>query len=267
MPEQKTDDAPLEPSGVCWVHYSELVPWDRNPNTHPEAQPGQIAESIRAFGFVAPCVVWPGENLLVAGHGRLMAMRLICETGYDYFDDSGEMQRRLADPGFVPHGAPGPGMIRVLFHEFEDAAKAKLYAVADNELARSAEMDSDAVRELLTALKADDALEGVHAIGFDFATLSDFIEGTPQTPAAPAQEPATTSTDPSPAPAPPTQDKGGKKPEDRIVNWTVPMSPEERAVCISVTNAAKRIGGVETTREALLLIVRDYEAQHGLGKA
>lgn len=251
-------------ASVRWVHYSELVPWAGNPNTHPETQPAQIAESIRSFGFVSPAVVWPKEKMLVAGHGRLLAMRLICETGYDYLDADGKMKHRGPDPGFTPEGAPKAGYIRVLFHDFADAAKARLYAVADNELARLAKMDEDTVKGLIRELEATGSLDGVHAIGFDFERLQSFIEAAPVVVAAPPKAAP-------PPPAPPTPDAvappagPGTLPESRIVNWTVPMSPEERARMISVTNAAKRIGGVSTTREALMLIIADYESQHGLG--
>lgn len=109
---------------VRWVHYTEVAPWADNPNVHPQFQPETIAESIRLFGFVSPAVVWASEGRLVAGHGRLQAMRLIIESGYDYIDRDGEFQHRDPDPGFTPLGAPGPGYMAVLFHDFASEAAA-----------------------------------------------------------------------------------------------------------------------------------------------
>jgi ParB/RepB/Spo0J family partition protein len=55
----------------------DLVPYERNSRLHPEDQVAGIAASIREFGFIAPIVVDTSRNRIAAGHGRLMAARLL----------------------------------------------------------------------------------------------------------------------------------------------------------------------------------------------
>src|SRR5713101_3192269 len=52
----------------------KLIPYARNPRTHSDAQVGQIADSIQAFGFNNPILV-DTQAGIIAGHGRLLAAR------------------------------------------------------------------------------------------------------------------------------------------------------------------------------------------------
>lgn len=54
----------------------DLIPYARNARTHSDAQVEQIANSIRTFGFNNPVLV-DETNGIVAGHGRVLAARLI----------------------------------------------------------------------------------------------------------------------------------------------------------------------------------------------
>src|SRR4051794_22891309 len=51
-----------------------LQPYPRNARTHSKKQIGQIADSIRRFGFTNPVLVDDG-NMILAGHGRVEAAR------------------------------------------------------------------------------------------------------------------------------------------------------------------------------------------------
>ena len=53
-----------------------IQPYERNAKKHPPEQVEQIANSIREFGFKQPLVV-DAKNVLVIGHGRLMAAKLL----------------------------------------------------------------------------------------------------------------------------------------------------------------------------------------------
>ncbi|MEF9600893.1 ParB N-terminal domain-containing protein [Paracoccus sp. PXZ] len=53
-----------------------LVPYARNARTHSEAQVAEIAGSIREFGFVNPVLI-AEDGTLIAGHGRVLAARLL----------------------------------------------------------------------------------------------------------------------------------------------------------------------------------------------
>src|SRR5690606_33657985 len=53
-----------------------LVPYARNARTHSEAQLAEIAGSIREFGFTNPVLI-SEDGTLIAGHGRVLAARLL----------------------------------------------------------------------------------------------------------------------------------------------------------------------------------------------
>ncbi len=53
-----------------------LKPYDGNARTHSAEQVRQIAESMRQFGFANP-VLANVQNVVIAGHGRLLAAQLL----------------------------------------------------------------------------------------------------------------------------------------------------------------------------------------------
>lgn len=53
-----------------------LKPNPRNARTHSKKQILQIAESIQTFGFTVPLLI-DGDGLIIAGHGRLEAAKLL----------------------------------------------------------------------------------------------------------------------------------------------------------------------------------------------
>jgi DNA modification methylase len=69
----------LEPSTIIRQAISKLRANPQNARTHSRHQVRQIAASIRAFGFTNPVLV-DAENLIVAGHGRVEAAKLIGMT-------------------------------------------------------------------------------------------------------------------------------------------------------------------------------------------
>lgn len=54
----------------------ELKPFERNARTHSKKQVRQIADSIERFGFTNPVLIGD-DDVLVAGHGRLAAAKLL----------------------------------------------------------------------------------------------------------------------------------------------------------------------------------------------
>ena len=59
---------------VQQTQLERLIPYASNARTHSEAQVAQIAGSIAEFGFVNP-VLLGSDNVIIAGHGRIMAAR------------------------------------------------------------------------------------------------------------------------------------------------------------------------------------------------
>lgn len=52
---------------------TELTPYENNARDHHEDDISAIRESIRAFGFNDPIGIWGEKNVVVEGHGRLIA--------------------------------------------------------------------------------------------------------------------------------------------------------------------------------------------------
>jgi len=56
------------------IDIEQLIPYAMNARTHSDAQVAQIAGSIKEFGFNNPVLI-DKDNVLIAGHGRVMAGR------------------------------------------------------------------------------------------------------------------------------------------------------------------------------------------------
>ena len=61
---------------VAYRPLDSLVPYARNARTHSEAQVAELAGSLREFGFVNPVLI-ANDGTLIAGHGRVLAARLL----------------------------------------------------------------------------------------------------------------------------------------------------------------------------------------------
>ncbi|KQN04383.1 DNA methylase N-4 [Sphingobium sp. Leaf26] len=124
-------------------------PAKRNPRTHSEKQIGQIASSIRQFGFTNPIIV-DDEGVIVAGHGRHAAARLL----------------GLADVPVIP--------IRDL-----DAAELRAYALADNRIAQNAGWDEEVLRIEFEELHALELGFDLEITGFSTTDMDLLMSLTP----------------------------------------------------------------------------------------
>jgi hypothetical protein len=123
----------------------KLIPYDRNPRTHSDAQVAQIASSIAEFGFNNPILVDTKAGI-IAGHGRLLAARKL----------------QLKE---VP--------VIVLDHLTETQKRA--YILADNQLALNAGWDESLLRVELAALQEEDF--NLNVIGFEDEELARLLAG------------------------------------------------------------------------------------------
>ena len=121
---------------------SELIPYARNSRTHSEAQVGQIAASIREFGFTNP-VLLDENSGIIAGHGRIMgAQKLGLEE--------------------VP---------TITLHGLTESQR-KAYIIADNKLALNAGWDDEMLRLEIGDLTEDGF--DLSLLGFDESELGVF---------------------------------------------------------------------------------------------
>src|SRR5262245_4300232 len=134
-----------------------------NARLHPEENLDAIVASLKRFGQAEPLVVQAGTNRVIAGNGRLVAMRKLGWTECDIVDLD------------------------------VDDLKATALGIALNRTAELAEWDEPVLARLLEELKKEDALDGIGYSTDDIDTLLKDLA---------ADEPAAEIDDPGPE-APP----------------------------------------------------------------
>ena len=60
---------------IEYVPIESLTPYEKNARKHEEQDVNVIVESIKQFGMCDPIGVWGKKNLIVEGHGRLIALK------------------------------------------------------------------------------------------------------------------------------------------------------------------------------------------------
>lgn len=125
----------------------QLKPFAKNPNKHPDKQINSLKKSMREFGFTSP-ILLSQDNMVIAGHARLQAAT---ELG-------------LNDV---------PTIFIDLPYE-----KAVAYVIADNQLARLAEVDTELMRELLEGVLQIPDFD-IEAIGFDLDEVNGLLDVEP----------------------------------------------------------------------------------------
>ena len=58
---------------------ADLKPYENNARTHPKKQIDLLVANIKRFGFTTPILI-NKENVIIAGHGRLLALQEMGET-------------------------------------------------------------------------------------------------------------------------------------------------------------------------------------------
>ena len=64
---------------IEYANINDLKKYHKNAKKHPKEQINRIANSIKEFGMCDPIGVWGKDNLIIEGHGRLMALK---QLGY-----------------------------------------------------------------------------------------------------------------------------------------------------------------------------------------
>jgi ParB-like chromosome segregation protein Spo0J len=60
---------------IEYLPISAIKPYEKNARKHKDADVDAIVASIKEFGFDDPIGVWGDKNIIVEGHGRLMAAK------------------------------------------------------------------------------------------------------------------------------------------------------------------------------------------------
>lgn len=139
------------------VPLGELAAWPRNPKTHDVAA---LSRSVDRFGFVSPLIVDERTRRLVAGHGRLDALKALRDAGKE---PPARVQRREDGEWLVP-------VVRGI--AFNSDAEAEAYVLADNRLSEIGGWDGELLGTIIEDLP-DDLAE---IAGFD----EDFVPPEPE---------------------------------------------------------------------------------------
>lgn len=142
---------------------ADLTPDPRNARTHSAQQVEQLAGSIARFGWTNPVLA---DDLIRAGHGRVMAATRIYENGGLIHMAPGKERGGLAIP---------KGTVPVIDCTGWSEDERKAYALADNQLAMQAGWDVELLTQQIAELSAVDF--DIEAIGFDQAALEALAGG------------------------------------------------------------------------------------------
>ena len=81
---------------VEYIPIDEITPYENNAKIHTEEQIDQIKRSIEEFGMNDPIGIWGKDNIIIEGHGRLMALKELgwTEAPVIRLDDLTDDQRK-----------------------------------------------------------------------------------------------------------------------------------------------------------------------------
>jgi len=122
---------------------SDLIPYINNSRTHSEEQINQIISSIKEFGFTNP-ILLEEENGIIAGHGRLMAVKKMGWTEVPCVTIKGLTKTQI-----------------------------KALNIADNQIALNAGWDLDKLKLEIKGLDEDSF--NLDILGFNKNQIDDFL--------------------------------------------------------------------------------------------
>lgn len=138
----------IQSRDIKMVDVEAIVPNPKNANRHSIEQIQRLEKLIKYQGFRNPLIVSNRTGFLVVGHGRLEAAKNL-----------------------------GMSEVPVIYQDFESEAQEYAYLISDNEIARWAELDKQALYEDIKDIELDD----VDLLGIEDFSLPEIEELDPQT--------------------------------------------------------------------------------------
>lgn len=246
MPRNRRSPAATQRRGASkleWWPVDRLVPYERNPRKHPEAQVVALMALITEVGFNAPILV-DGEAGIIAGHGRLIAARRL-----------------------------GMAEVPVVELTHMTAEQKRMQIVADNKLAAMAGWDPQLLADELREIADDGLLELTGFSDEDLQRLQDDLDQHDIQTLAGAATPAEAANDNAPAPASPAEASSssssqsgeaptaGAPPREEQLPFSVVMDADDRARLFEALAVAKRKWNLTTSAQALLAMANDFIAR------
>jgi DNA modification methylase len=169
---------------------ADLIPYARNSRTHSDEQVGQIAASIKEWGWTVPVLIDP-EGGLIAGHGRILAAQKLgiddvpCMVA-DGWTDAQKKAYVIADNKLALNAGWDDAMLKIELGELGDLDfDLSLTGFGDDELAALLDeptdglTDEDAVPdvpEVPVTVEGDVWLLGRHRLMCGDSTSIDAVE-------------------------------------------------------------------------------------------
>lgn len=232
---------------AVYVETRKLKEWKDNPRDNRHAIP-EVVKSIQKFGFSAPIIARKADNMIIEGHTRWAAAKAI-----------------------------GLEKVPVRFMDL-DPTNSKLLALASNRLSEIADW-SKGLGEVINDLEGlnvdfdgvgfstqdlDELLSPFKETDFLSEALSDENkrEFTNQYDSMSTPTMNASASQSTPSYNAPWDSSGEIKlssPSETMIEFICPMTVEERTFSSSVIRKAKRMTGLQNTRQALIEIIKFYD--------
>jgi hypothetical protein len=140
---------PVKRKENLFKNINDLAAYPTNAKKHPESQIRLLAESIKKTGFIDPVII-DEDDMILAGHGRVLAMDLLEESSIE--------------------------CIRVF--GLTNIEK-KAYVIADNKLAELGVWDLDQLRsEAISIIEESDGFDvtTIGLINYDYSEISKSLD-------------------------------------------------------------------------------------------
>lgn len=124
LPKSSPKQIKIKATSIKMVAVAKIKPHPKNPNVHSPAQIDKLKEIIKFQGFRNPVVISNQSGFLNAGHGRYEAALQL-----------------------------GMSEIPAIFQDFENDAQEYASLVSDNEIARAAKLNLNAIKLDVKAFK------------------------------------------------------------------------------------------------------------------
>jgi hypothetical protein len=131
---------------IEWRRITDLTANPRNPRLHSPKQIGQLADSIKAFGFNVPVLI-DVSGRVIAGHGRILACQQL-----------------------------GWAEVPTIVLEHLTEVQTRAFMIADNRLTENSTWDDRLLAEELKELSAIELDFNLETIGFDTPEIDLYIE-------------------------------------------------------------------------------------------
>jgi DNA modification methylase len=133
---------------ITFVPIEQIIEHPKNANRHSVEQIDRLCKLIKYQGFRSPLIISKRSGFLVSGHGRLMSAKKL-----------------------------GLKELPCVYQEFESEAQEYAYVISENEIARWAELDKQAVYDELDKIDVPD----IELLGLEDFELPTIEELEPQT--------------------------------------------------------------------------------------